>query len=260
MKFNINKRVVQTALAVGSLTLLSGCGSSNNAPPPPAAAIGGIGGGCVPITTTNMIGFTATNMYLGNPATGDPRVLAGIIPPPGDENASGTYGTMMVNPGNVMPPVQTQFGAPVTFQSQRVDGTSITLSVTQAMAPGAPGSYPGSGYPYNSYPYSVSGQVNATGYIQLSSFLQQLLIQTATGNYGGSNGIISPMPGSYPGGYPNTYPQANLQQICVSNLAFSLQRTNASYANWLYLGYVYFYLSGGAYGAANGMHGLQVYF
>lgn len=254
MKKRFNKRTIALVLAISSLALLTGCGaaSSTGVAVAPGSVLGGIVGGCVPITTTTMIGFQATGMYLGNPSAGDPRVLAGIIPP-GDPLATGTYGTVGVTPGNFAPPVATTYGAPMTFQSQRVDGTSLTLSVTSATA--AP-MIPTNGYPMG-YPYSmpVTGSVNATGYIQISSFVQQLMISMATGGYGNSS-IFGTFPGTMPG-YPTGYPGVANTQICVSNVALSLQQTNASFANWLYMGSVYFYLTGGV---MNGQHGLALNF
>ena len=267
MKTSFDKKMIVAVLTISSLALLTGCGSSPAAPapPPPAApaGVGGIVGGCVPINTTTTLGFNAMNMYMGSQQTGDMRVLGGIIPP-GDSLASGgtPYGTMTVTPGNIAPPpVNPGFGGSLgTFQGQRVDGTSISMTVTsstpQAVPP--PGGYPG-GYPGGIYPnaYPASGQVNATGYIQVSQFIQSLLIQTAIGSsYGFGNPILNNQPGQYPTGTPY---QAN-QQICVSNIALSLQRTLPSTvpANWLYLGTIYFYINGGQ--LQGGQHGLALNF
>jgi hypothetical protein len=262
MKPRFDKKLIVAALTISSLALLTGCGQSpGNPAPPPAAAPGanGIGGGCVPINTTTMISYTATNMYMGNPQTGDMRVLAGIIPP-GDALASGgtTYGTMTVMPGTTTPPPQTiNAGYLGSFQGQRVDGTTINLTAVSATP--VTNTYPsGYGYPgyspYGNYP--ANGMVNATGYINVSPFIQSLLMQTAMGSTTGfGSPIINTAPGTYPTGYP--YPNVNTSQICVSNLAFSLQRTLPSYANWLYQGTVYFYLSGGV---QNGQHGLALNF
>jgi hypothetical protein len=250
-----NKRIIALVLAASSLAVLTGCGAApnNGAVAPGAAGIAGIGGGCVPINTTTMIGFTATNMYMGNPQTNDMRVLAGIIPP-GDALASGgtNYGTMIVQPGNIAAPVIST-GSLGSYQGQRVDGTTIQMNVSSAIAPVAQ-----TGYPYNNgySAWPANGMVNAQGYIQVSSFIQSLLMTTAVGGSTGfGTSIGNTAPGTYPTGYPAGY--GTTTQICVSNLAISLQRTNSSYANWLYQGTVYFYLSGGV---TNGQHGLALNF
>jgi hypothetical protein len=266
MKTKFNKRnMVAAAIAASSLALLSGCGSGGGTPvpPPPVAPGYGIGGGCVPINTTNTIPFTMTGMYIGSEQAGDMRVLGGMIPP-GDQLATGTYGvTTLMNGGMVQP----QGYNLANFRGARVDGTTISLSVTSANG-AVPQQYPQQGYPYGGYPNtgyptvgnSPTGQYNATGYIQVSQFIQQLLIQTAMGSTG--YGINQPILNQQPGTYPGQYPVYNGGQICVNNVAISLQRTlssNTQYPNWLYLGEVYFYLSGGATGS-NGQHGLAINF
>lgn len=262
MKTKFNKRNwVAVATAASSLALLTGCGSSGGTPAPPPAAVVpgfGVGGGCVPINTTSMIPFTMTGMYIGSERAGDMRVLGGMIPP-GDQLASGTYGvTTLMNGGVVQPQGYTL----ANFQGRRVDGTTINLSVTSANGAVPQQQYPYGGYPNTGYPTtgtSPTGQYNATGSIQVSTFIQQLLIQTAIGStgYGINQPILNQQPGTY-----TQYPAYNGGQICVSNIAISLQRTlssNTQYPNWLYLGQVYFYLSGGATGTG-GQHGLAINF
>lgn len=254
-KFN-KRRWVAAAIAASSLALLTGCGQNGNnnvAPPPGVSAPGLIGGGCVPINSTTTIPFSVTGMYIGSEAARDMRVLAGTIPA-GDKLATGTYGIVALNNGGM---VQPQGYNLATFQGRRVDGTTISLSVSAAGGAMAPQQYP---QQYPTTGISPTGQYNATGYIQVSPFIQQLLIQTATGSsgYGINQPILNQYPGTYPSTqYPGQYP--NGAQICVSNVALSLQRTLASYANWLYMGEVYFYLSGGATGS-NGQHGLAINF
>ncbi len=253
MKTKANKRMIAAVLAASTLALLTGCGQAQNggSVAPGAAGVAGIGGGCVPINTTTMIGFTATNMYMGNPVTNDMRVLAGPIPA-GDALASGgtTYGTMIVTPGNIAAPVTSAYGTLGTWQGQRADGTTISLTASSAVAPVT-------GYTTGYSNWPANGTVNATGYINVSSFIQSLLIQAA---YGTSTGFGTSIGTTYPGSYPTGYPAGygtTASQICVSNVALSLTRTNSSFSNWLYQGTVYFYLSGGV---ANGQHGLALDF
>jgi hypothetical protein len=242
-KFN-KRRAVAAAVAASTLALLTGCGSASNAPAPAPVgpAVAGIGGGCVPINQTSQINFQITGMYIGSQQMGDMRVLAGLIPP-GDQLAgtNAQYGTMIVSPTPIP-----QTGYPLAqFQGQRVDGTTIQLSVT---APN--GAVPTT----NPYQVAVNSTYNASGVINVSPTIQNLLVQTALGSTG-----LGVMPGfSSPGYYPYGQGQTAMPQVCVSNLAFSLQRTLASYANWLYLGNVYFYLNGGVF--QGGQHGLAINF
>jgi hypothetical protein len=251
MKKVFNKRkLVAIAIAASSLALLSGCGSGgNSAPvvPPPAVNPGqqgyGPGGGCIPINQTSQIPFTVTGMFIGNHT--DMRVVAGQVPPT-DPNARGMTGGQLLLVGNGY--MQQQGYQLASFQGSRVDGTTLQLTVT------AGNGYTPQPYPYpQQYPhsYAANGQYNGVGVINLSPFMQGILAQAAAQVAGGPmlpNPGTYP-PGSYPGGYPNGgYP--NSGQLCVSNVGISVQRTTASYANWLYMGRVYFYLNGTQHGVS----------
>ncbi|MGK5082144.1 hypothetical protein WDW37_02480 [Bdellovibrionota bacterium FG-1] len=245
MKRKLNPRkIAATALVVSSLALLTGCGKSpdNTAPPsavpapiapalpaPLAAATG-----CVPLNATTMIPFTITGMYFDQA-----RVKAGAIP------YQQAFGTVLV--GGAAPVAATPGSQ---FRGQRVDGTSITMDLqsTGAAVPGAAPPIPG--YSYNPMGTGMGmgvGNVNASGMIQLSTQIQQMLIQIAAGSTGmPMTGF--PMPGQIPG-YPQAYPQAApTGQTCVSGLALDLQHTISS--QWLYLGSIYFFVNGQQHGLA----------
>jgi len=248
MKSRSTKKKIALVLAASGLAVLTGCGSS---PGTPAAAgvagVAGIGGGCVPINTTSTIGFTATNMYMANPVSSTTlAVLAGLIPG-GDALVSGggTYGTMTVMPTTGAYPVTAGVQTIGTYQGYRVDGTTISMTVSSATPPTAYGSGYGS---YSNFP--ASGLVNATGTIQLSPFMQSVLMQTALGTSTYGNSI-----GYGVNGIPNSnYAALATTQICVSNLAISMLTT---LQNQLYQGYAYVYLTGGV---MNGQHGIAIDF
>jgi hypothetical protein len=246
MKTNLNKKKIAAVMALSSLALLTGCGSSQNnqaAVPPPAVGAGGYGaGGCIPINSTTQIPFTATNMYLGSGQYGDAHVMAGAIP------YKQAYGQVILG-GAAAPTAPTGYGYGGQFMGKRVDGTTISLNVTAGGA-AVPPTY--SGYPSNGY--GTSGNVTANGYIQVSPFIQQVLMQSAA-NSGGYGNTGFPMPSQYPNQYPNQYPAGYPGgvaggQACVSNIAIDLQHGTGSYANWLYLGSIYFFVNGTQHGLA----------
>ena len=253
MNKKFNQRLIAATIAASTLALLSGCGSSSGSSSAPAAGssvAGGVVGGCVPINTTNVIPFTATGMHVGAPGSGDPMVIGGMIPPGDSNTTAGTFGTMALAAGGQVTQPYGSYGYGGTYQGQRVDGTTVSLTVTSATNAVPVNNSPG--LPYNT---TIPSTVNATGYIQVSSFIQNLLVQTAMGT---TSGFGSPILNTTPGSYPGAYPTANTQ-ICVSNLGISLQHGVGSYSNWLYLGSIYFYLSGGAF-ASGGQHGLALNF
>jgi hypothetical protein len=251
MKSGINKQKIAVLIAFSSLALLTGCGKS---PESTAPTVGGVPGmingyaaGCVPIATTTLIPFTATNMFLG---MYDTHVRAGAAP------GGQPYGTVILGGAPVVPTYANS--GMIQYQGQRVDGTSIQLNVTSPYAQNT-GYPPAPGYT----PTAQSPTVNATGTIQLSTQIQQLLLQIAQSSGAGSYGNYYPgaynNPGNFGPGLPNQqwtgqYPTvpANTAQTCLSGLAIDLQHgaPDLSYARWLYMGKIYFYLNGQQHGLA----------
>lgn len=249
MKTRFNKKKIAAVLVISSLALLTGCGKSADSGA--AGVVPGLGagnpygvGGCVPISSSTQIPFTATNMYFGNSQMGDMRVMAGNIP------YKQAFGQVMIGGG--LAPVTTPYGGyggSGQFRGQRVDGTTISLSLTSG---GTTGAYPG--YP-PSGGYGATGNVSATGTIQVSPFIQSVLMQAAASasGYGGNLGF--PTPSQYPTQYPGQYPgqaypgQTGIAgQNCISSLAIDLQHTISS--QWLYLGSIYFFVNGTQHGLA----------
>ncbi len=240
-----DRRKLAAILTIATLAFMTGCGSSSQpAPPPPGAAPGPAqpggaygSGSCVPLNTTSVIGFTANSMYFGT--YGAAQVKAGIIP------FQQPYGqVILTGPGFQPAPVNPGYGSAI-YTGNRVDGTTITLNVT-AGAPQIPGQ-----------PYGQVGNVNATGFVQISPLVQQVLFQIAGGGTYATPGSYFSYPGQYPG-YPPQYPQGyppgtyppggSPGQVCLSGLAIDMQHT--LYSNQLYLGTLYFYLNGTPHGLA----------
>lgn len=231
------KKQIAILAAISSLALLSGCGRTPDSNIPPVGTVpapvvpGAVVGGCIPLNTTTMIPFTATNFYFAGQ-----RVVAGQIP---QGQAAG-----QVLLGGGVPAV----AGGIQFRGQRVDGTSIQLNMT------AP--YGGVTQPYmQPYPYPQGGQgmANGSGMVQVSPQIQQMLIQRAAQLSGGQVGGYPPFPsmGTYP-----AYPQPGIgvgvgTGACVSGLSFDLKVANTStLSNWLYLGAIYFFLNGTQNGLA----------
>lgn len=176
---------------------------------------------CIPFGST--ISFTASAVYVGNAANGDQRVIAGDIPAGDALVVSGSYGAVSLTGGTASSP-----GSQVVkLAGQRVDGTILEVDV-HAPASVINGTNSGTAAPT---------RFDSSGTIQLSPFIQQMLIQKAKNPQSG-----------YGLGY-GTAPEITLsaessQLACVSKIAISMQRTLSSYSNTLYLGTVYFYLNG----------------
>lgn len=223
------KKFVASALAIASLTFLSGCGAEEPTPPiarPITPAPGGLGSvGCVPISSPSGIGFTASNLYFSWSS-----IIGGDLP-----MSPQTIGQVTVAPGTV------QGGAyqnrpvpadPTTIISMNITPTNTTQT---AQAP-----YPG--YPNQSWmsPYSApSGMegattANATGVIKLSPIIQSDIASIFGGGVGTFPGLTSGSPGSI---LPTTAPTNT--NLCVSGIALNLGR----YYNTIYGAEIYLYMN-----------------
>lgn len=231
-----------SAVAVATLPLLVGCGSSS-----PTAGVGtvpgaqypgypGAPGGCVPISA--QIPFTATNIYFDWA-----NIVGGSIPQSGQ-----SVGQVMVG------------GSPTGGQYYRsgVDGT-ISMNIVQSQQGfgGTPyPTYPQGAYPvpsqYPSYNTGYNNKLaNATGFLQISGQTQQDIMYKVQlgqiqipGFSGGYGQYPMQYPNQYPGQFPGQYPGAQQNQICVSQIAFNV----GHYYNTIYGGNVYIYLNGTQHG------------
>jgi hypothetical protein len=214
MSYAVYKRIA-TLLALLSVPILTGCGSSDPTNRGPVGSTpGGIAGpgACIPIT--NQIPFTATNVQYV------PRKI-------------------VVNLGQAVVGGPVGIGGP--YQGTNLTGSIIALSMT----PTQPVAQVPAGYPIPSYPMIGYGtidmrtpqMVNASGFVQISPIeLQNIMAQAQLG----STPVYS-NPG-YPYPMQPTLPALpNPQQICVSGIAFSLNI--ALYSTKLHIGDVALYLN-----------------
>jgi hypothetical protein len=191
----MKKGKLATALAISTIALLSGCGSSgSNNPAVPGSNIIGYTtqctasgcvqvpiygtGGCVPLSQPIYFGGSgATIAYPG-------MIGAGTIP------YGGQYGTLSVSAS----PISVAAGQTVTSVSA---GSQLTLSLTS-----------GGGYGYSS-----GSNASVSGSLQLSPAIQQQIAyyNQGIGSYSGQTGYAPFM------GQPGYYGQQS--QVCVSGIA-----------------------------------------
>jgi hypothetical protein len=179
---------------------------------------------CVPITGAELtIPVSATDLYIGDASVGDLRVLAGSIPS-GDQIAGGgTYGKVSLHDGFESLAPRKGIGH---FMGRRIDGTSIDLTIHPADN-------------RSSADASKANRYAATGTLHISPVMAALLLQAGQArNQFGLTGT----------GVSNAVTHET--RVCVDRIALSLNRTMSSYADWLYLGTVYFYMNGSNSGLA----------
>jgi hypothetical protein len=232
-------RVRQAArLWVAALPLaLAACGAAE--PTQTNTRVGGTSGSvgslptasCVPMT--QQIPFTASNAYVASR-----KIYAGTIP------STGSVGTVMVG-GAV--------GGGGTYQGVGLDNSVISMNLTPTSGQTTTGSA------YTGYTDWLAYQsyATATGFLQIGTMLQQqaaLLVQLGqipiTGLTSGAIGYTSTW--TTPSAtMPGQTVSINPSQLCVSNLAFTLNIH--PYYNTLYIGDVYVYLN-------NTQHGFTIEF
>jgi len=223
---------------VASIPFLYGCGSSD---PAKTSAVGGIGsgsgiygsGGCVPITS--QIPFMAQGAQTQLWGSGQlAKVVAGTIP----QATAGTLG-ILTQPGT--------YGS-VAIGSISASGGNYLLSrpeATMQLAVNSP-------YNSNSGGYTQSSSTSTlTGFLQLTSLGIQNIVYKIQSGAVQIPGVTVTNPYQNTGyGYPNTgypstgYSTVNPAQICVSNLAFSLNASGGALGN----GNLYLYLNNTSHG------------
>jgi hypothetical protein len=246
MKKNLNKKKVAAVLAVSTLALLTGCGSSNNngnVAGVPGAGTGGYPGGCMPLTSMQAIGFQATNASFS--AT-DERLKAGYIPADAFDfhPSPETVGTVIVSGAAIASPPPGIGGAATVYGMSQYTGSSFQATITPPIAPTA-GNYP-----------TMYGTVNISGSITIPAMLQQYLMMVSGNGFYGMGGIGYPQfpgqnfPGSVPqypvpygSPYTNPYPNQT-SSICVSGIAVNLQQLGGYNSTQLGMGAVYLYFNG----------------